>query len=70
MNNRETNTNELLIRNQIETLRQVVDGIEKQIAVLASGLPKKPVSAQNIIIKLSNGKSIDALGREVSNGCK
>lgn len=70
MNNPETNTNELLIRSQIETLRQVVDGIEKQIAVLASGLPKKPISAQNIIIKLSNGKSIDALGREVSNGCK
>lgn len=68
MNNLETKTDTLHIRSSIKKIEQSIDELEKAKAVLVSILPKKPVSAHNVIIELSNGKSINALGQEVDHG--
>ncbi len=64
----ETNTDNLHLRKSIKQIEQSIDELKKAKAVLVSMLPKKTVSAKNIIIKLSNGRSVDALGREVNYG--
>lgn len=61
-------TDDLHIRSSIRKIEQSIDELEKAKAALISMLPQKPVSSKNIIIKLSNGKSVDALGREVDHG--
>ena len=64
----ETNTDNLHLRKSIKKIEQSIDELKKAKAVLVSMLPKKPVSAEKIVIQLSNGRFIDALGREVDNG--
>jgi hypothetical protein len=64
----EINTDNLHLRKSIKQIEQSIDELKKAKAVLVSMLPKKTVSAKNIIIKLSNGRSVDALGREVNYG--